>query len=86
VSAVNWSYGGVTYVVDSARVVETGRHKHIGAYLLGLLLTVVAPLTAAVWALVKYWPISGAVWLAGTLAFWAVAMSTAADEDDLVLS
>ncbi len=81
-SSLNWSYGGVTYaVVDNVRHVR--RHSHIGTNLLGLLLTVVAPLITAVWALAAFWPVSLFVWISVTVAFWAYAMSTAADENEL---
>ena len=42
-----------------------------------LVLAVIAPMSAAGWALANWWPVSGAVWLAATVVVWLVLFAHA---------
>ena len=72
---VTWSYGGI-----DVHVHKEVKRVHVGALLAGLLLVLAAPLSAAGWALVHFWPLSVPVWLLAAALFWTIAIATARDE------
>jgi 4-hydroxybenzoate polyprenyltransferase len=41
----------------------------------------VAPLVTAAWALVRFWPTSGVVWLAAAVMFWFVSLRSATEDN-----
>lgn len=64
-------------------ITEDARRLHLATLLIGLMIIVAAPMTAAGWALVHFWPMSGVAWLLTAVAFWALALATAVDEEEL---
>jgi hypothetical protein len=78
VSQPSWSYGGIEVYIT-----EDARRLHLFALVVGLIAIVAAPMTAAGWALVRFWPMSGIAWVLTAIALWTLAIATAVDEEDL---
>jgi hypothetical protein len=62
-------------------VVEKPAPQRLLAMLVVVVCIAVAPLSAATWALVRFWPTSGVVWLGAAVVFWVVALRSATEDN-----
>jgi hypothetical protein len=72
-----WSYGDIEMIYTT----PDEERLHLFTWLFFMLALVAAPLSASTIALVRFWPMSGVVWVLAGVAFWTAVFATAADED-----
>lgn len=71
-----WAYDGIEVFVA-----EKPAPRRLMAMLAVVLTVGVAPVATAGYALVRFWPMSGAVWLGALVMFWLVLLTNARNEE-----